>query len=139
MSSSTMSSSLNFKDRLHSSFPPDKESSWPYPKDEDGMILSNNSIRGELSCLKQAVHAMERRGTYCEWEIAAIQRMWNSHFIHMEAVRHKEEDKFKPILNRRFRLPESVSTGGQVQNALSLMCECYSQPPFGALMDLESS
>ncbi len=95
--------------QLDPAFPPDKESSWPYPKESDGMVLTHNSLRGELSCLKQGLDVTVQRGTFQEWEISAIQRMWTSHFAHMDAVHHKEVDKFKPLLKQRFRIPDSVS------------------------------
>ena len=104
------SSPLSFESyQVDPTFPPNKELSWPYPSDHDGMVLTNNSIRGELSCLKQALDSMVHRETFLDWEILAIQRMWNSHFTHMNDVRCKEDEKVKPILTKRFRMPESVS------------------------------
>lgn len=97
------------KFQLNDEFKPDKESSWPYPKEEDGWTHAHNSLRDEMRSLVTALEATNSRdGDLQEWEVNCIKKAWGAHFTHVHS-HHTNEDKIMvPFLKTRFLYPEKV-------------------------------
>ena len=97
------------KFQLNNEAKPDKESSWPYPKEEDGWVHAHNSLRDEMRQLVTAIEATAGRdGDLQEWEIACIKKAWKSHEVHIHSHHSNEDDIMVPYLKTRFRYPDKV-------------------------------
>ena len=90
-------------------FPPDKESTWHYPANEDGWVLAHNSIRYELQHFQEALEALVKRNdTLDQWHVDALQQAIAGHLEHVHGHHHIEDDLFGPFLKDRIRYPEKV-------------------------------
>lgn len=87
---------------------PDKGSTWQYPEEDDGWILTHNALRGEMGCMKEAIDMVMKRGEFQQWEIEALQTIWDAHYVFVDAHHHNEDDKIQPIFAARVRYPEKV-------------------------------
>ena len=89
---------------------PDKESSWPYSKEEDGWVHAHNSIRDEMRQLVTALEATNGRdgGDLQDWEIKCIKKAWKAHEIHIHSHHSNEDDIMVPFLKKRFHYPNKV-------------------------------
>lgn len=82
-----------------SNFPPNKESTWTYQKEEDGWMHAHNAIRMELKAFKTAMKAVLAREELVDWEVSAIKKWWHSHKAHITS-HHETEDK---LMNKFLR------------------------------------
>jgi hypothetical protein len=92
---------------------PDKEKTWTYPREEDGWTHAHNSLRGEIDTFGEALQATVERCNLGEkplagWEVGCIQRWWSSHFEHIHAHHHNEDEKFVPFFQKRFNYPPKL-------------------------------
>jgi hypothetical protein len=102
-------------------YPPSKELSWHFPKEDDGWMMAHNALRGEIACMNEAIEEVLKRGIFQQWEIQALQKMWKSHHEHVHAHHHTEDDKFQPKFEARFRFPKSVRKKGSTNTGESLL------------------
>ena len=98
------------KFQLNDEFKPDKESSWPYPKEEDGWTHAHNSLRAEMQSLVEALEATNSRdgGKLQDWEVTCIQKAWKAHEVHIHSHHTNEDNVMVPFLKTRFRYPDKV-------------------------------
>lgn len=88
-------------------FPPDKESSWKFPKEGDRWFLIHRAILTEVGSFKNALEIVAKREESAplpQWTISSIQLYWN---IHEEIVRDhckREDDELYPFLSKRIKL-----------------------------------
>ena len=97
--------------QVSADFPPDKFSTWTYPKEEMSWILAHNALRAETKEFRQAFEAIQKRGGIkSAWEVKAIQEAFTAHYIHIHAHHSNEDDILTPFLMTRAKLPEKVSS-----------------------------
>eukprot|EP00815_Leptocylindrus_aporus_P004860 CAMPEP_0116060754 /NCGR_PEP_ID=MMETSP0322-20121206/6616_1 /TAXON_ID=163516 /ORGANISM="Leptocylindrus danicus var. apora, Strain B651" /LENGTH=239 /DNA_ID=CAMNT_0003545459 /DNA_START=107 /DNA_END=823 /DNA_ORIENTATION=+ len=89
-------------------FPPDKESSWPFPAENDGWMGAHNALRKEMTDIVNALNAVKSRGDMKSFEVTAMQALWKSHHDHVEAHHRNEDELFVPFLKERFAYPEKA-------------------------------
>ena len=90
-------------------FPPNKESAWAYPPEEDGWTHSHNALRMELAAFAEALEAMLERGAEpADWELHAIKKWWGVHEETVHAHHHSEDEIMNPFLRTRIKLPEKL-------------------------------
>eukprot|EP00815_Leptocylindrus_aporus_P006649 CAMPEP_0116060602 /NCGR_PEP_ID=MMETSP0322-20121206/6518_1 /TAXON_ID=163516 /ORGANISM="Leptocylindrus danicus var. apora, Strain B651" /LENGTH=218 /DNA_ID=CAMNT_0003545263 /DNA_START=77 /DNA_END=733 /DNA_ORIENTATION=+ len=89
-------------------FPPDKESSWPFPAEKDGWMGAHNALRKEMTDIVNALNAVKSRGDMKSFEVTAMQALWKSHHDHVEAHHRNEDELFVPFLKERFAYPEKA-------------------------------
>lgn len=110
MMSNTKFDATDSKYQLHAEFKPDKETFWPYPKEEDGWVHAHNALRFEIRSLIEAIEETNRRsGKLEEWEISCIVKAWNAHEEHIHSHHSNEDNIMTPYLSTRFHYPEKVS------------------------------
>ena len=89
-------------------FKPDKESKWPFPKEEDGWVKAHDTLRKDIKILIEAFEATAKRGPIKQWEADTIKNVWNIHHTFIEE-HHTNEDKLMgPFLTKRFKYPDKV-------------------------------
>jgi hemerythrin-like domain-containing protein len=87
-----------------SEFPPDKESTWPYAKEDDGWMHAHNSIRAEMDLLIAAIDSIREKPLSAA-QISYIQQAWQCHYEHVHAHHSNEDDLLVPFLSTRFVYP----------------------------------
>lgn len=86
-------------------FPPDKETGWPYPREDDGWTHAHNSLRGEMEDFKQALRQVKERGVPLqEWEVKAIQEAMKAHHEHVHDHHTNEDHILMPEVQGRFKV-----------------------------------
>lgn len=88
---------------------PDKESTWQYPKEQDGWVYAHNSIRMEVDKLVNVLKHLGDR-TLHEWERAELKEWWAGHAEHIHGHHTNEDDILGPELRKRINLPERLET-----------------------------
>ena len=102
-------------------FKPDKESKWPFPKEEDGWVKAHDTIRKDIKILIAAFEATLKRGPIKQWEADTIKKLWNIHYNFIEE-HHTNEDKIcAPFFAKRFIYPEKVSHLGMCHMSFVLV------------------
>jgi hypothetical protein len=102
------------KYQVSEAFKPDKASTWAIPEEDDGWVLAHNAIRGEMSMVREALEAVQKRGQGLEeWEVAIITKSIEATFEHVHAHHKNEDDLFVPVLRKRFHYPDKVRPAGQ--------------------------
>lgn len=101
------------KYQVSEAFPPDKEETWPFPKEKDGWMLAHDSLRGEVTDMKEALAEVAKRGPMPGWGVTAIQGWCEAHFRHMHAHHTNEDDLFAPFCRERFHWPEKTEADHQ--------------------------
>lgn len=97
------------KFQIKDEFRPDKETSWPFPKEEDGWTLAHNSLRAEMRSLVEALEAVNgREGSLQDWEVKCIKKAWAAHEVHIHSHHKNEDDIMVPFLKTRFHYPDKV-------------------------------
>lgn len=89
-------------------FPPNKESTWPYPQEHAGWVLAHDSLRGELADISDVLTRIKGRGLK-SWEVQAIKKVAAAHFLHTHGHHYNEDEIMCPFLKERFIYPEKVS------------------------------
>jgi hypothetical protein len=88
---------------------PDKETSWPYPKEDDGWILDHNVLRGQMQMIREGLEAIQARGQpVVEWEVTALLQAFDHHYVFFQTHHADEDDIFTPALSKRFKFPDKV-------------------------------
>ncbi|GKY98741.1 hypothetical protein MPSEU_000830400 [Mayamaea pseudoterrestris] len=91
-------------------FAPDKESTWPHPKEQDGWVLAHNSLRSEITALKSALMAIHKRGGIkTQWEIKALQGASAAHLEHIHAHHSNEDEIMTPFITTRAKYPDRLT------------------------------
>lgn len=112
-------------------YPPNKESSWSFPIHQDGWILAHDTLRFEMSNIRDALEVVldreqqrerddEKKNNKLEdWIIQYLQDVWKVHreLVH---VHHTDEDKIMvPVLRKRFVWPERLEAAHvEIEQAL---------------------
>jgi hemerythrin-like domain-containing protein len=103
----------DLKYQADKAFQPDKESTWKFPKENDGWVHAHNTIRGELQTIEDCLKAVQSRArtqpTLKSWEIQAIRTVFEAHceFVHLH---HENEDHIaSPFLATRIKLPSKLT------------------------------
>jgi Hemerythrin HHE cation binding domain len=85
-------------------YPPDKEGTWPYAKEDDGWMHAHNSIRAEMNQLVAAIDGIRDKPLSAA-QISYIQQAWQCHYEHVHAHHSNEDDLMVPFLSTRFVYP----------------------------------
>jgi hypothetical protein len=92
-------------------FPPDKDVTWTFPKEQDAWMFAHNSLRKEMAGLKAALAAIQKRGGIKEeWEVKALQDATAVHFENVHAHHSNEDNILTPFIMTRAKYPDKVST-----------------------------
>ena len=67
------------KYQLSDRYPPDKESTWPFPKEDDGWVKAHDALRRDISTLVKVFEALANRKSMKQWESDAVQKVWSLH------------------------------------------------------------
>jgi Hemerythrin HHE cation binding domain len=86
-------------------YPPDKEGTWPYAKEDDGWMHAHNSIRAEMNQLIAAIDGIRGDKPLSAAQISYIQQAWQCHYEHVHAHHSNEDDLLVPFLSTRFVYP----------------------------------
>ena len=92
-------------------FKPDKGSTWNHTVPEDGWTKAHDALRGEIDGFQAALAATSARlagKAPSAWEVAAMQRWWKSHAVHIHSHHENEDDMYAPYLNTRFNYPDKL-------------------------------
>lgn len=105
-------------------YKPDKEATHAHPMEKEGWIKSHDSLRLEMSTIKHALQAVQRREAPLQaWEIASIYTIIQKvHLVHVESHHNNEDNVFVPELCKRFKYPDKV-------RELPWSMNCYVKPP----------
>jgi hypothetical protein len=88
---------------------PDKEATWPFPKEEDGWIHAHNALRGQMQMLREALETIRSRGKpLVDWEAVALVQAFDHHYEFIHTHHSNEDDIVAPELSKRFKYPEKV-------------------------------
>lgn len=91
-------------------FPPNKESTWPYPAEKCGWMMVHNALRGEIIQFQDTLSAIKaRRGTLKSWEVECIQDVFIAHLYNMEEHHSTEDNILSPELMKRFKYPDKLT------------------------------
>ena len=95
-------------------FLPDKTETWVTSKDQDGWVLSHNSLRGELEEMRAALTAITNSSnsettTIDSWKLECLQSIWKYHLDHVVLHQKAEEEVLQPFLETRVKYPTQVS------------------------------
>jgi len=97
------------KYRVSDKFAPDKSSAWKMPIEEDGWVHAHNSLRLEMSEIKDVLAELTIRGHIKEeWEIKAIKEIWNLHLEHVHSHHRNEDVIFVPFARTRYIYQEKL-------------------------------
>ena len=100
----------------NSSFGPDKTGTWVTSIDQDGWVLSHNSLRGELDEVSAACAAIlstknnKTDTLLAAWKLQCLQTVWKYHADHVVLHQKAEEEVMQPFLETRVKYPKQVST-----------------------------
>ena len=99
-------------------FLPDKTETWVTSKDQDGWVLSHNSLRGELEEMRAALNAISttksETTTLEAWKLKCLQSIWKYHVDHVVLHQKAEEEVLQPFLETRVKYPTQVSEHGTI-------------------------
>lgn len=71
--------------------------------------MAHNALRGELAMVREALTVIQMRGEGLkEWEIKAIQTVFEAHAIHVTAYNASEDEILVPECRKRFHFPEKL-------------------------------
>lgn len=102
-------------------FPPDKESLWNFPPDNDGWMHAHNMIRAELKLFEECLEAVIDRtpknnsadnGTskiLQMWEIKAFQTVFDAHFDFVWEHHTNEDEILTPKFKERIVYPPKLT------------------------------
>jgi glutamate synthase domain-containing protein 1 len=94
---------------VNEQFPPNKEGTWPYPKEKCGWMMVHNALRGEIIQFQDTLTAIKaRRGTLKAWEVECIQDVFIAHLYNMEE-HHSQLDKASEIV-KSLKVGDDVAT-----------------------------
>lgn len=91
-------------------FGPDKESTWPFPKEHDGWMHAHNAIRGEIDDMIASFEESQKRGESKAWEVEAIKEIWKNHSVHVHTHHTSEDDILNPFFRTRIIYPKKLET-----------------------------
>jgi hemerythrin-like domain-containing protein len=113
------------KFQVSDEFPPDKESMWHYPADQDGWMHAHNAIRREIKLMIEALEAMKERGNLEEWQAEFMKKAWcDVHYTHIMNHHSNEDDLFVPFFKERFHYPDKcVADHEELVNQLNRVDE----------------
>jgi hemerythrin-like domain-containing protein len=107
MSSPALFNPTDKKYQVSEDFPPNKESAWPHPKEDDGWMHAHNALRMEMKEMVECVQAASSRGGSIKtWEAKCIQKFWDAHLVHVKSHHINEDAIFVPFLKTRLNYPE---------------------------------
>jgi Hemerythrin HHE cation binding domain len=90
-------------------YKPDKESTWHFPAEKDGWVVAHDSLRNEMTMIREAFEAIkERNQPLNAWEIKAITTVVLGHVEHVHCHHTNEDDIFVPEIKKRFNYPKKV-------------------------------
>ena len=98
---------------LSPDYPPDKESFWHYPPEEDGWCQVHRALKGEISMFADAFDAIKSRNNkdgLLEWEVTSIKTAFAGHFEHVHWHHHDEDESFVPFIKTRVKYPEKLES-----------------------------
>eukprot|EP00538_Stauroneis_constricta_P002849 CAMPEP_0119558162 /NCGR_PEP_ID=MMETSP1352-20130426/10229_1 /TAXON_ID=265584 /ORGANISM="Stauroneis constricta, Strain CCMP1120" /LENGTH=272 /DNA_ID=CAMNT_0007605429 /DNA_START=88 /DNA_END=906 /DNA_ORIENTATION=+ len=99
------------KHQVSPQFAPDKEKTWNHTKEQDGWVHAHDSLRREMKMMIKALKACKSRGGGIKfWEANCIKQFWGTHFSHVHAHHHNEDEIMVPFLKTRFVYPEKTIT-----------------------------
>lgn len=88
---------------------PDKESTWPYPKEKDGFIYAHNSLRESILAVRETMEIMKSRNdSLTSWQIKALSTACSAHLVHMDDHHKNEDEIFAPFARKRYHYPEKI-------------------------------
>jgi len=97
-----------------SNLKPNKETSWPYPKEKDGWVHAHNAIRADLQTIQECLQLVLNRRQHDHaplqaWEIQALVTIYDAH-DHFIYEHHTNEDGvLAPLLATRILKPDKHS------------------------------
>ena len=106
--------------QVNDEYLPDKEALWNHKPEESGWTLAHNALRSEMTTFLEALAAVKSQGALKEWQIKAIQTVFEGHFTHIHGHHENEDDILAPEVQKRFKYPE-------VSRPLEYPCEISQQ------------
>jgi hemerythrin-like domain-containing protein len=95
---------------VNEKYPPNKETTWPYPAEKSGWMMVHNALRGEIIQFQDTLSAIKaRRGTLKPWEVECIQDVFIAHLYNMEEHHSTEDNILSPELMKRFKYPDKLT------------------------------
>jgi hemerythrin-like domain-containing protein len=101
------------KYQLTPEFLPDKESTWSYPKEDDGWVISHNALEGEIGMFLEALANIDSKGDgypLLEWEVKSLKTAFAAHFENVHWHHSDEDDNVVPFMKTRVKYPEKLET-----------------------------
>jgi hypothetical protein len=98
---------LNYQ--VDSDFPPDKESTWTYPPEKDGWVMSHLALKNEIRIFGEAFESIKSRALL-DWEVNSIQTAFAGHYQHVTWHHHDEDENVVPFFKKRFAYPERLES-----------------------------
>jgi hypothetical protein len=87
-------------------YPPDKEGTWPYSKEDDVWVHAHNSIRDEMDLLIFAMDSIRIKPFLSATQIYCLQQAWQCHYDHVQAHHTNVDEWLGPFLETRFEYPK---------------------------------
>jgi hypothetical protein len=87
-------------------YPPDKEGTWPYSKEDNAWVHAHNSIRAEMDLLIIAMDGIRTKPFLSATQISCLQQAWQCHYDHVQAHHTNVDELLRPFLETRFEYPK---------------------------------
>jgi hypothetical protein len=95
--------------QISKQYVPNKESTWPYPAQEDGWFHAHNALRGQMQMIHDALQTIQsRHQPLLDWEVKALVQAFDHHYEFIHTHHSNEDDISTPELLKRFQYPEKV-------------------------------
>eukprot|EP00956_Cyclotella_meneghiniana_P026999 scaffold59674_cov105-Cyclotella_meneghiniana.AAC.1 len=84
------------KYQVSDDFPPDRESTWPYPPEKSGWVIAHNYLRDSMNQFQECLISVRDNSSKInlqEWQVDCIRELFTLHYDMVEE-HHTTEDKY---------------------------------------------
>jgi hemerythrin-like domain-containing protein len=104
----------DLKYRVSDEFPPDKESTWPYPPEKSGWFMAHNCLRGMMEQFQDCLTSVRGRKAneyphYLQvWQVDCLQELFAFQYDMVKEHHTTEDNILAPEFLKRFKYPDKL-------------------------------
>ena len=99
------------KYQVSDDFPPDRESTWPYPPEKSGWVIAHNYLRDSMNQFQECLISVRDNSSKInlqEWQVDCIRELFTLHYDMVEEHHTTEDKVLAPEFLKRFKYPEKL-------------------------------
>lgn len=103
----------DLKYQVSDEFPPDKESTWPYPMEKAGWVLAHNALRGAMEQFQYCLSTVKKKSSEDNnklqaWQVKCIKEVFAFQYEFIEEHHAFEDNILAPEFSKRFKYPDKL-------------------------------